>query len=67
MGSSTSNNEDFDVAGGFAPAKKLLNQLDYNLIYKHSDVPSIDNRLRQGLMVFQAFGASKPGAALAWR
>ena len=60
VGSSTSNNEDFDVAGGFAPAKKLLNQLDYSLIYKHSDVPSIDNRLRQGLIVFQAFGASKP-------
>lgn len=59
-GSPTSNAEAFDVSGERTPERALLNSLQYRFAYKHSDIPAGANRLREGTLLFQSFGASGP-------
>ena len=59
-GSPTSDEETFELAGGGSPGRAALNQFDYRLFYKHSNVPAGANSLREATLSFQAFGASRP-------
>lgn len=59
-GSTSGNLEEFQLAGSRAPQKTALNRLEYRLAYRHSDLPAGNNRLRQGLLLAQLFGATKP-------
>jgi hypothetical protein len=59
-GSPTSNSEEMDLVGSRAPQHTALNHLEYRLAYTHSDTPSGDNRLREGTLSAQFFGATKP-------
>jgi hypothetical protein len=59
-GSTTSNAQDFDASGARAPGLAGLSHFEYHLSYKHSDLPAAANRLREGRLSFQAFGASSP-------
>jgi hypothetical protein len=60
VGSPTSNKEALELAGSRRPGLAALNELNYRVSYKHSDEPAGANRLRQGTLSFQAFGASRP-------
>ncbi|HJQ32907.1 MAG TPA: hypothetical protein VJ866_12035 [Pyrinomonadaceae bacterium] len=50
----------FEPAGSRSPGLAALNNLDCRLSYKHSNEPAGANRLREGTLSFQAFGASRP-------
>lgn len=60
VGSPTSDEEAFELAGSRSPGLAVLNRLDYRLFYKHSNEPAGANRLRDAMLSFQAFGASRP-------
>lgn len=59
-GSTTGNLQEFEIAGSRTPEKTALSRLEYRLAYKHSDLPAGDNRLRQGVLSAQLFGATQP-------
>jgi len=49
-----------DLSGAWVPGRTALNRLEYRLGYRHVDLPADNNRLRQGVMQLQFFGATKP-------
>ena len=57
--SRNSNVEDLQVTGSRTFELAALNYLNYRLSYKHSEVPGLDNRLRQGKFSLQVFGSSE--------
>lgn len=59
-GSTTSNIEAFELTGSRVPGKSALSRLEYRIGYKHSDLPAGLNRLREGTLRAQVFGATKP-------
>lgn len=59
-GSSNSNVQAFELTGSTVPEQSALNRLEYRLAYTHSDVPAGANRLREGTLRGQVFGATKP-------
>ncbi|MEP6849666.1 MAG: hypothetical protein ABI999_12485 [Acidobacteriota bacterium] len=59
-GSENANLEDFEFGKSWHTDHFLANNLEYNVAYRHADVPSTDNRLRQGAIEFRANGATKP-------
>jgi len=59
-GSSNSNVEAFELTGSTVPEQSALNRLEYRIAYTHSDIPAGVNRLREGTLRGQVFGATKP-------
>jgi len=59
-GSTNSNVQDFQLSGTRTPRKTVWQRVDYRIAYTHSDVPAGSNRLREGTMLAQAFGATRP-------
>lgn len=59
-GSSAGSVAAIDLSGSLLPEHTALNRLDYRLGYQHIDLPADNNRLRQGIMHMQFFGATKP-------
>ena len=60
FGSATSNHEEIELVGSRTPEKTALNHLEYRFAYTHSDTPAGNNRLREGTLLTQCFGATKP-------
>jgi hypothetical protein len=59
-GSATSNSEEVQLVGARAPQHTSLNYLEYRFAYAHTDTPAGNNRLREGTLSTQFFGATKP-------
>jgi hypothetical protein len=59
-GSPSSNVEELELSGTRVPQKSILNRLEYRLVYSHSDIPAGANRLKEGKLLAQLFGATKP-------
>lgn len=59
-GSTAGNEQAFEMSGSRTTGRAAINQLEYRIGYKHSDLPAGDNRLREGLMHAQLFGATSP-------
>jgi hypothetical protein len=59
-GSTAGSEQAFEMSGSRTPGRAAINELEYRISYKHSDLPASDNRLREGLMQAQFFGATSP-------
>ncbi len=59
-GSPSSNIEELELAGMRVPKNTILNRLEYRFGYSHSDIPAANNRLKEGKVQAQLFGATKP-------
>ena len=59
-GSTTSNVEELEIVGSRAPQESFISSLEYRFGYKHSDAPAGNNRLREGKLHAQLFGATQP-------
>lgn len=59
-GSTAGNEQTFELSGSRSPETTAVNELQYRLGYRHTDLPASANRLREGIMQAQLFGATKP-------
>lgn len=57
-GSTTSNFQELELFGTRAPV--WASRFEYRLGYRHSDTPAGNNRLKEGKLVAQVFGATQP-------
>lgn len=53
------NEQKFEMSGSRSPQTTAVNELQYRFSYRHSDLPAGANRLREGVMQAQLFGATK--------
>ena len=59
-GSPASNTEEIELAGTRTPQSSILSRLEYRLGYSHTDTPAGNNRLKEGKLHAQLFGATVP-------
>jgi hypothetical protein len=59
-GSSAGNEQALEMSGSRSPGSIAINQFEYRVSYRHSDLPTGENRLREGLMQAQFFASTNP-------
>jgi len=59
-GSSAGNEQALELSGSRSPGSGPIKQLEYRVRYRHSDLPTGGNRVREGLIQAQFFAATSP-------